>query len=196
MEFVEYGEALDLLKEQGIREVDEGGEFIGLQLSETDEIVHVHLACGDSSCEPHGGANVIRLEKDQIPGAVEQVIHKLHLVQVLLIPVAKWRKVFDAVAFSMADNEDWQAVDTMATVALNRRDPLLCEPADYHVINSLIGALLTDADSPDQGLLLTTTAAPVMIELVPAGGAVRIAIGNPVLADEVAEVLSAKQGRD
>jgi hypothetical protein len=66
----------------------------------------------------------------------------------------------------------------------------LCEPADFHTINDLIKALLSDAESPEQGLMITTTAAPVMVELVP-DGAVRISIGNPVLADEVAETFSA-----
>ncbi len=187
MEFVDYDEALELLKEQGIREVAGGTDEPGLALSEDDEdVVHLHLACTESTCTPHEGADVVSVEKDRLPSAVEHIIHKLHLAQVLLIPVAKWRKVFDAVAFSMTDNEDWQAVDTAGTVALNRRDPLLCEPADFHTINDLIKALLSDADSPDQGLMITTTGAPVMVELVP-DGAVRISIGNPVLADEVVE---------
>ena len=94
--------------------------------------------------------------------------------------------VFDAVAFSMADNEDWRAVDTAATGELNTRDPLLCEAGDFHMISELIKALFADAESSDQGLMITTTAAPVMVELIP-DGAVRISIGDPVLADEVVE---------
>ncbi len=186
MEFVDYGEALELLKEQGIREVTESGGEACLALTAEHDVVHLHLACAESTCIPHEGADVVSVEKDRLPNAVEHIIHKLHLAQVLLIPVAKWRNVFDAVAFSMTDNEDWQAVDTAATVALNRRDPLLCEPPDFHTINDLIKALLSDAETPDQGLIITTTAAPVMVELVPEG-AVRISIGNAVLADEVVE---------
>ena len=83
--------------------------------------------------------------------------------------------------------EEWQAVDTAATVELNTRDPLLCEPGEFHTVNALVKVLLNDADSPEQGLTLTTTAAPVTLELVP-GGAVRISIGNRVLADEVVEI--------
>ena len=175
-----------MLKEQGIQEITDGDDRISLALTEGTGVVHLHLACDESTTTPHEGADIVSVEKSRLPGVVEHIIHKLHLAQVLLIPVAKWRKVFDAVAFSLADNEDWQAVDTAATVALNRRDPLLCEPLDFHMINLLIEALLSNADSADQGLMITTTAAPVMVEIVH-DGAVRISFGNAVLADEVAE---------
>ena len=122
-----------------------------------------------------------------MPDALEHVFHKLHLSQMILMPVGKWRKVFDAVAFSLADNEEWQAVDTAATVVLNTRDPLLAEPVDFHTITALIRALLSDAEDPDQGLMITTTTAPLMVEIVP-DGAIRVSIGDPVLADEVVEL--------
>jgi hypothetical protein len=66
----------------------------------------------------------------------------------------------------------------------------LCEPADFHTISELIKALLSDAESPEQGLMITTTAAPFVFELVP-DGAASISVGNPALADEVAETFSA-----
>ena len=188
MEFVAYGEAMELLREQGIREGPEEAERISLEIGDPDDVVRLHLACRESTCTPHDGADVVAVDKEQLPRAVEQMLHKLHLPQVLMIPVGKWRKVFDAVAFSMADNEDWQAVDAAATVALNTRDPLLCEPGDFPTIGALITALLNDADSADQGLMITTTTAPVIVEVVP-DGAVRISIGNPALADEVVETL-------
>ncbi len=186
MEFVDHDEAMEALKEQGLRQSAVGENLSGLSLDDTNDVVHLHLACTESTSTPHEGADVIQVEKERLPDVVEHILHKLHLSQVLLIPVAKWRKVFDAVAFSLADNEEWQAVDTAATVALNTRDPLLCEPADFHMINALIRALLNDAESPDQGLMVTTTTAPVIVELVP-DGAARISIGDPVLADEVVE---------
>ncbi|MCZ6542186.1 MAG: hypothetical protein O6768_00815 [Planctomycetota bacterium] len=190
MEFVAYSEVMDLLKEQGVREVPAGDDRICLELVENKNVVHLHLACRESTSAPRPGASVVAVAKDRLPGFVEHIIHKLHLNQVILIPIAKWRKVFDAVAFSMAENEDWQAVDTAATVELNTRDPLLCDPGDFHTLNALIKVLISDADSPDQGLMITTTAAPVVVELVP-DGAVRISIGDPVLADEVAEAYGA-----
>ncbi len=188
VEFVDYDEAMRALREQGLREVPDGKDLIGLAMDDTHGVVHLHLASAESSYPPHEGAEVVPIDKTRLPDVVEHLLHKLHLSQVLLIPVAKWRKVFDAVAFSMADNEDWQVVDTAATVVLNTRDPLLCEPADFHTINALIKALLNDAESPDQGLMVTTTTAPVVVKLVP-DGAVCIAIGDPVLADEVMETI-------
>ena len=191
MEFIAYDEAMELLREQGIQEVPAPENRICLELMQDEAVVHLHLACTESACKPRDGAVVLVMDKERLPHAVEQIIHKLRLNQVLLIPVAKWRQVFDAVAFSMADNEDWQAVDTAATVELNTRDPLLCEPGDFHMISELIKALLHDADSPNQGLMITTIAAPFVVELVP-DGAARISIGNPVLADEVVETIGAR----
>jgi hypothetical protein len=81
-------------------------------------------------------------------------------------------------------------VDTAGAVALNTRDPLLCEPADFHTIIDVIKALLSDAERPEQGFVITTTATPFVVEIVP-DGAARISIGNPVLADEVAETFTA-----
>jgi hypothetical protein len=190
VEFIDYDEALELLREQGIREVREGEQRICLELEVGEGVVHLHLACSESTTAPHDAADVVSADKDRLPSAVEHILHKLHLSQVLLIPVSKWRHIFDAVAFSMAGNEDWQAVDTAGAVALNTRDPLLCEPADFHTISEMIKALLSDAERPEQGLMITTTAAPVVVELVP-DGAIRISVGNPVLADEVAETFSA-----
>jgi hypothetical protein len=190
VEFIDYGEALDLLKEQGLQEIQEDDKRVCLRLGGGEGVVYLHLACAESESVPHDKADVVSVAKDRVPGTVEHILQKLHLSQVLLIPVSKWRNVFDAVAFSMAENEEWQAVDTAATVALNTRDPLLCEPADFHTISELIKALLGDAESPEQGLMITTTAAPVIVEIVP-DGAVRISIGDQVLADEVAETISA-----
>ncbi|MHC4219785.1 MAG: hypothetical protein ACYSU7_15195 [Planctomycetota bacterium] len=190
MEFIDYGEALGLLKEQGIQEVPEGEDRICMELEDGEGVVHLHMACSESTSDPHAGAELVSVEKDRIPGVVEHILHKLHLSQVLLIPVSKWRHVFDAVAFSMAENDDWQAVDTAGAVALNTRDPLLCEPADFHTISEVIKALLSDAERPEQGLMITTTATPFVVELIPDGVA-RISIGNRALADEVAETFSA-----
>ncbi len=189
MEFVAYDEVMELLREHGVREVADGDGRVCLELNGNQEVVHLHLASENSEIVPREGARVLRLDTQRLAGAVAHIIHKLHLSQVLLIPVAKWRNVFDAVAFSLAGNEDWQAVDTAATVELNSRDPLLCEPGDFHTINALIGALLKDAERPEQGLHVTTTAAPVMVQLVP-DGAIRISVGNAVLADEVVETFN------
>ena len=105
-----------------------------------------------------------------------------------MFPVGEWRNVFDAVAFSLADNEDWQEFDHSATVELNTRDPVLCEPGDFQTVGALVTALLSDAERPEQGLTLTSSATPVLIEIVP-DGVVRVSFGNQAMADEVAQAI-------
>lgn len=188
MEFVNYGEAISLLKRQGIREREDSPERTSLELHVPDGVSHLHIAAEGCSLSPENGARVKSIARDQLAPTLEHLIKKLNLREVLLVPVAKWRKIFDAVAFSLASNEDWQEVDAAATVELNTRDPLLCEPADVHTLQALIAALLNDAEGPDQGLCLTTTSSPLMIEFIPEG-ALRISVGNPALADQVAQTL-------
>jgi hypothetical protein len=189
VEFVSQEEVIDLLREYGVRREAHGEDQVYLRMDDADEAVHVHLGCKESKAKPIEGATVVTVEKERLPKVVEHAIHLLHIAQGLLIPVGKWRKVFDAVAFSLAANEDWQAVDAAATVELNTRDPLLCDPADFHLFIELIGALMRDAENPDQGLTFIATASPVVIEVVP-DGAVRISLGSQVLADEVAEAFA------
>ena len=186
MEFIRYDEVRALLKGHGVKEAPAEEDRVYLKMEDGNDVVHLHLASHESTASPRDGASVVQVEKERLPKAVEHIIQKLRLNQVLLIPVCKWRKVFDAVAFSLADNEEWQEMDATATVKLNTRDPLLCEPGDFHTLNALMKVLINDADSPDQGLMITTTTAPLMVEIVP-DGAIRVSIGDPVLADEVVE---------
>lgn len=188
MEFVHENEVADLLDEHRLKRVPHGDERIYLEMDPGDELVHLHLKSAESQAAPRDGASVHEVERGRLPKLVEHIIHLLHMEQVLLLPVGKWRKVFDAVAFSLAENEDWQEIDAAATVELNTRDPLLCEPADFHTLVALIEALLDDAEDPDQGLMLVPTAAPILIEIIP-DGAVRIDLGNAVLADELNEIM-------
>lgn len=192
MEFVSHQEVDDLLEEYGIDEVADGPDRLYLRMADGEGVVHLHLACPESTCKPRKGASAISIDKARIPNVVEHMIHLLHLHQLLLIPVGKWRKVFDAVAFSLASNEDWRDIDAAATVELNTRDPLLCEPADFHTVTALVDALLRDAESPDQGLIFVATGSPVLGEVIP-DGAVRISLGSQVLADEVAEAFASQK---
>jgi hypothetical protein len=186
VEFVPESEVRGLLADFGITSVPCEDERVYLRMADSSEVVRIHLATAKTVATPDDGAQVITVEPDDLAPAIDDIIRELRLSQVLLVPVSKWRHVFDAVAFSLAENEDWQEFETTATVELNTRDPLLCEPADYQMIIALMRALLSDADRPEQGLMLTTTAAPLLVEVIP-DGAVRISFGNQVLADEVAD---------
>jgi len=188
VEFVRDTEVMGLLQDHGITTTSPDDDRVYLEMDKADAVVRLHLTSEDQPVEPADGARVITMAQDDLAKAIDGIVHKLHMSQILLLPVGKWRDVFDAVAFSLADNEEWQAVDTAATVELNSRDPLLCEPVDFHIVSALMRALITDADRAEQGLMLTTTGAPVLVEVVPEG-AVRLSFGNQVLADEAAEAL-------
>ncbi|MHC5022609.1 MAG: hypothetical protein ACYTGG_01685 [Planctomycetota bacterium] len=187
MEFVSNEEGLhELLSSFGIEADERGEDQIGLEMAAADGIVHLHLGCDDCEVSPRDGANVISVDRAELAASLEQIINRLHINELLLIPVGKWRNVFDVVAFSLAENEEWQAIDAAATVELNTRDPLLCGPADLNILRELISTLLTDADSAEQGLMLLSTASPVLAEVIPSG-AITISVGSQVLADEVLE---------
>lgn len=195
LEFVSLDEIGDLLDDYGIEEVADGPDRTRLCMIDGEGVVHLHLGCPEATSKPQPGATVFKVEKSRLAAILEHAFHLLNIKQVALVPVGKWRKVFDAVAFSMVQNsdehvaKDWQEIEAAATVELNRRDPLLCEPGDLHTLVGLIQSLLKDAESPDQGLMLIATASPVLVELVP-DGAVRMSLGSQVLADEVAEAFS------
>jgi hypothetical protein len=189
VEFVHEKEIDALIEDYNLSRVTEGDDRVYIRMEDSDDTVHVHLACAASQAEPVAGATMVSAEKDRLPAIIEHIIHLLHMEQIVLVPVGKWRRVFDAVAFSLASNEDWQEMDATASVELNTRDPLLCEPADFHTLIALIEALFNDADQPDQGIVMLTAAAPVLIEIVP-DGAVRIALATPALADQLEDVLS------
>lgn len=189
MDFIDEKDLESVLKEFGIEREVVSEDRIELQMRSDGTVIRVHLADAASTSPPLEGADVINIDKNRLPQVVEHILHLLHLSQVLLVPFGKWRNVFDAVAFSLAENEAWQAVDAAATVELNSRDPLLCEPADFSTISELLKALFTDAEEPNQGLMLVSTASPVLIEVVPEG-ALRVSVGNQVLADEIADAFA------
>ena len=190
MEFVNPESIQDVLNEHGIESEQLSSEQVRLQMADAESVVHLHLSSADCEAESRDGAERVETPAEQLPEVVENIIHRLHLNQILLIPISRWREVFDCVAFSLADNEAWQEIDATATIELNSRDPLLCEPGDYHTLMALIRALYTDGEMEQQGLMLTTTAAPLLMEVVPTG-ALRISMGNPALADEVRDTVEA-----
>lgn len=191
MEFLNKDDVMGLLRSQGIDEVAGDAELVHMQMADGESVVHLHLADEQSKVEPREDADEVTVPSGQLAELVEGIVHRLRLGQIVLVPVGKWRDVFDAVAFSLAENEDWQEFDAAATVQLNTRAPLLCEPGDFQTLIALIGALASDSENPEQGLMLVTTAAPVLMEFVP-DVALRISVGQPVLADEITEVLESR----
>ena len=188
MEFLSTQDITDLLNEHGIHRLNDSEDVHHLVMDVHDSMVHYHIATREHPGEPVEGTDIIRVEEDRLSSILNAIIHRLPLDQVILLPRGTWRHVFDAVAFSLAGLEEWQHFDTSATVRLNTRDPLLCTPVDYHTMESLFKALLSDADSPEQGLMMTTPAVPLLLEIIPEG-AIRISLGNAALADELVDII-------
>ena len=191
MEFVTDTEVGTLLEDYGITRGTQDKDRVHLSMA-GDSVVHMHVATAEFAKDMDAGANgtgkLVEVDASRFPDVFEGLLHRLHLDQVLLMPVGPWRNVFDAVAFSLAENEDWQEVDAAATVKLNERDPLLCTPADFHTVGALIRALYDDGESAEQGLAMLTPAAPILVECNPEG-AMRMHFGTQVLADEAAAVI-------
>ncbi|MCA9291484.1 MAG: hypothetical protein KDA25_10170 [Phycisphaerales bacterium] len=193
MEFVDYAEAIAVLREMGVSEVRRDNGCVSLELPDDDEAIHLDLVAPGVPSDGRAHARTIGVGRDQIPDVVEHVLHKLHLQQVLIVPVAPWRNVFDAVAFSLASNEEWQEIDATVSVELNTRDPLLCTPADFNTLKALLLAVLENGSEPVHTLVLTTTTTPVMMEL-DARGMLHFSVGNQVLADEIEQMFGSPTG--
>ena len=95
--------------------------------------------------------------------------------------------MFDVVTPALADNEQWMAIDSEATVELNTRDPLVCELRDLHLLRAVVDAILGSRETLEQGISIAAVRAPLLVEVEPAGG-VLLTIGNESLADEVRAV--------
>ena len=189
MEFISKDEVAELLRSHGIDQSSQDEEHVYCSMSNEVAVSHCHLSIAGSEIEPRSGAAVVEIAEDDVVGVIDSILHKLHHNQIIIIPVGKWRSIFDVVAFSLASNEEWQAVDAAASVELNTRDPLLAESSDLHLLCDLVKALMQDSDQPDQGITMITAGVPVALELVPAGG-VRMSFGNQAVAEEIAEVYS------
>ena len=188
MEFIDSSEVALLLKDHGVFAGPESGDQVRLTMTEGDDVVRIVLTCAEEPAAPAPGERVIKVDPEHLAQVADAIVQKLRLNQILLIPIGKWRKVFDAVAFSLADNAEWQEFDASATVELNTRDPLLCEAGDLLLVRELIIALLKDGELEEQSLAITCATTPLLIEVIP-DHTVRVALGNHVLADEVEEVL-------
>ena len=180
------GEIADLLRSHGITQSSEDEEHVYYRMTDEAASLHRQLSTPECAIEPLAGAETVEIASDRMSQAIDAILHKLHHNQIILIPVGKWRSIFDAVAFSLAQNEEWQAIDAAATVELNSRDPLLSDTGDLHLLCDLVKALMQDSETPDQGLMVITAGVPLVMEIVPAGG-IRMSFGNQAVAEEVAE---------
>jgi len=189
VEFVSFEEAWRLLKPIGVEVASQSEQELRLSISEGE-----HSGCIDIAASDHAHVAKLPVDMPRLPRAVlatsiEAIIHKLHLTQANVIPVGRWRELFEAVAEPMAVNEKWRAIDSAATVELNTRDALVFLPADFHILRDLALAVLTAGSASSHGIAICSGGSPVIIEVMPAGE-VTIFYGKSELRRVVSDVLA------
>ena len=135
-------------------------------------------------------AEILEIPRARAGEVLEHILHKLHLAPLLILPIGRWRSVFDVVTPALATNDQWMAIDSEATVELNTRDPLVCELRDLHLLRAVVESVLEHSETLEQGVSIAAVQAPLLVEVEPAGG-VLLTIGNESLADEVRAVAEA-----
>ncbi len=186
MEFVEASELTGILEDNGLEALPPENDCVFIQLN-GDEVVRHHIAAPDVDADPPEGATTHSVAREKLPELFEAILHRLHLDQIVLVPVAPWSHLFDGIAFSLAENEDWQEFDAAATVERNSRDPLLVLPPDYPTIVEVVKALYGDCEERTQSLMMITPAMPLLVTMTP-DGTLRVDCGTPVIADELADL--------
>jgi len=106
----------------------------------------------------------------------------------VVIPVGRWRDVFDAVATPMSTHEQWRAIDAAAMVELNTRDPLLFGPEHHHLLRDLVDAVVEAGDGASQSISVVAIGVRVVIEVIP-GGQLIVLAGDEHLAVPVRGVI-------
>lgn len=187
MDFIKADEIRDLLHDYGIEPDTRDENHVFLRMRDGESVQHFAVTIAGMDCDVAESTERQMIDASQLPGVMEHLLNKLHHNQMVLIPVGKWRSIFDIVAFSLAENDEWQRIDAAASVELNSRDPLLADAGDLHLLEQLFQALLRDADSSEQGLMVITVGVPVLMELVPESG-LRLSFGNEAIAAEVREI--------
>ncbi|MFG0274446.1 MAG: hypothetical protein ACF8QF_05265 [Phycisphaerales bacterium] len=172
MEFFDYKRACKELKAIGIVP-DADGEAVRFTLQKVPQVVpDVHaIVFGDASLAedaPDGAASA-SVEKDRIPQLAEDLVHTLHLDEVLLVPVRKWGAVVNLVAFDLAEDESWLSIDAEAAVHQNSHDPLQLGPPDLSLVTAMCTALMTHGESDEADLTIVATGAPLTLEFRHAG---------------------------
>ena len=171
----------------GVATHDESETYALLEMDAQHAGVRDCLCVADQTCDVKDGWNCRAMDMDQLITSIVSTIHKIHEGQTVMIPAGRWRSMFDAVAYSMAEDEPWQEFDASATIRLNTKDPLVFESGDEHTLANLLTALMKDGETIEQSVFLIPAGAPLLMHICPCGP-VKLWFGNSALADEVSEV--------
>lgn len=194
MEFLQFDRAWKTLSSEEV--VTLGGEsptdieFLQIDYDERRKAHRTVFSSRDGHDLDVEDAELLEVPRKKAGEVLEHILHKLHLAPLLILPIAKWRPVFDLVTPVLAENEQWISIDSEASIEMNTRDPLVCEPRDLHLLRAVVEVVLREGEELAQGISIAATQAPVLVEVEPAGG-ILLTIGNEGLADEVRAVAGA-----
>ena len=189
MEFVTFEEAWSLLRRLGLNKVTDAPNEMRFELTDSPSVVVLDVAANDHVDIKSLPKEMRRVPRNAIANFVEALVHKMHLQRTYVIPIGKWRQIFEAVSHGMVSNAAWRGVDTSASVELNTRDPLQFNLADAHTLRDLIKVILRDGRGIEHGITLCSDGAPLVIEVMPAGEMIIFA-GRPDLAKQCEELLA------
>jgi len=186
VEFLRYPQIVPVLNEHGIVEAGDDARRTFTLTSPDAACVHFRATPG-----PDDPAGSIRVPLQRLTSIPEEVLLRLHVGDVALIPVGTWRSILDAAAFALAKDEKWLTVDAEASMHQNSRDPLAVTPKSRHIIGVLLGGLIeSGADGADHELHLLSLTSPLVLRLSP-GGRIDVWCPTAAIAERVASVVNA-----
>lgn len=188
MEFVENDLVWKRLRKQGVVECDRTDDEVHLDLDDSSDVVALDVASTDHATPDALPCGVARVPRGEFGAIVEGVLHKLRIVEAVVIPVGHWREVFDAVAEPMSKHAKWAEIDSTAAVELNTRDPMYVNPGSLHLLRDLVDSIATRGSAVTQGVSVAALDIRVLIEVLPSGQMILFA-GDAALARTVRSVV-------
>ena len=165
MEFFRYERFVEAIAEHGTIARNVSDDMVRFE-NEGDETWSIELggASGDRSL----GYDV---SPDDLPQRIEDVLHASGVAEAAVIPTSQWRHVLDLAAFELASDERWQDIDAEAALHMNGRDPLALLPDQYHIVQTMVRAIVEHGEKPEESLTVLASDAPIVIEVRPDGTA-------------------------
>ena len=185
VEFVERRQMLEALRGKGVVE-REAGELVHLAIDPSRRGGIVALVARGGAA-PSDSTFVVEVPAERLAATLEAAIHKFHLFPLYLVPAARWRVIFATVAFGLASDPQWTEIDSEATVELNTRDPLLCDPGHLHVLGALVRTLIAEGGDDVNATLHLVAPGKTLVASITPGRPITIECGDAGTAAALAE---------
>ncbi|MCC6908389.1 MAG: hypothetical protein IT430_10645 [Phycisphaerales bacterium] len=165
MEFVQYREVLPGLQEHGLIEATDEAGLTRLEIEPQPRLKTLHVRDAASKVQPYPDAVVVEHPKAELAEFLEQALDRIHLSEVLVIPVGQWRAVIDCVAFDLAADEEWREIDALAALNQNTRNALAVTRGETRLLIDMVRSLFNNGSEPSQDIAITSDVAPLLVEV-------------------------------